>query len=145
MESVRLDKYLWAIRVYKTRTDATDACKGGKVRINGLDVKPSKEVKVGDVLTIRKGAVTYTYKALELIDKRQGVKLVPQYAENLPLLCKHELPYLVVQLHNLHRLYEYGFSCCRLIVYESRQLALVGGTYSCATACYFRRGITAWL
>ena len=57
MESVRLDKYLWAIRVYKTRTDATDACKGGKVRINGLDVKPSKEVKVGDVLTIRKGAV----------------------------------------------------------------------------------------
>ena len=43
---VRLDKYLWAIRVYKTRTDATDACKGGKVRVNGLDVKPSREVKV---------------------------------------------------------------------------------------------------
>ena len=82
MESVRLDKYLWAIRVYKTRTDATDACKGGKVRINGLDVKPSKDVKVGDVLTIRKGAVTYTYKALELIDKRQGAQLVPRYAEN---------------------------------------------------------------
>ena len=83
MDSVRLDKYLWAIRVYKTRTDATDACKGGKVRINGLDVKPSKEVKVGDVLTIRKGAVTYTYKVLQLIDKRQGAKLVPNYAENL--------------------------------------------------------------
>ena len=82
MDSVRLDKYLWAIRVYKTRTDATDACKGGKVRINGLDVKPSKEVKVGDVLTIRKGAVTYTFKALELIDKRQGAQLVPRYAEN---------------------------------------------------------------
>ena len=72
MESVRLDKYLWAIRVYKTRTDATDACKGGKVRLNGLDVKPSKEVKVGDVLTIRKGAVTYTYKLCRESDSSGG-------------------------------------------------------------------------
>ena len=83
MESVRLDKYLWAIRVYKTRTDATDACKGGKVRLNGYDVKPSKEVKPGDVIVARKGAVSYTYKVLQLIDKRQGAKLVPNYAENL--------------------------------------------------------------
>ena len=82
MESVRLDKYLWAIRVYKTRTDATDACKGGKVRLNGYDVKPSKEVKPGDVIVARKGAVSYTYKVLELVDKRQGAKLVPNYAEN---------------------------------------------------------------
>ena len=82
MDEVRIDKYLWAIRVYKTRTDATDACNGGKIRLNGADVKPSKHVKVGDVLTIRKGAVTYTYKALELIDKRQGAQLVPRYAEN---------------------------------------------------------------
>ena len=82
MESVRLDKYLWAIRVYKTRTDATDACKGGKVRLNGLDVKPSKEVKIGDVLTIRKGVATYTYKVLGLVDKRQGAKLVSEFAEN---------------------------------------------------------------
>ena len=83
MEAVRLDKYLWAIRVYKTRTDATDACKGGKVRVNGSDIKPSKGVKVGDVITARKGAVVYTYKVLELIDKRQGAKLVSRYAENL--------------------------------------------------------------
>ena len=82
MESVRLDKYLWAIRVYKTRTDATDACKGGKVRLNGLDVKPSKEVKVGDVLTVRKGVATYTYKVLDLVEKRQGAKLVSEFAEN---------------------------------------------------------------
>ena len=80
--TVRIDKYLWAIRVYKTRTDATDACKGGKVRLNGYDVKPSKEVRQGDVITARKGAVTYTYKVLDLIDKRQGAKLVPVYAEN---------------------------------------------------------------
>ena len=80
---VRIDKYLWCIRAFKTRSDATDACKGGKVRVNGDDIKPSKDVKVGDVIVVRKGAVTYTYKVLELIDKRQGPKLVSQYAENL--------------------------------------------------------------
>lgn len=83
MDELRIDKYLWSIRVYKTRTDATDACKGGKVRVNGADIKPSKGVKVGDVITARKGAVVYTYKVLELVDKRQGAKLVPRYAENL--------------------------------------------------------------
>lgn len=83
MDELRIDKYLWSIRVYKTRTDATDACKGGKVRVNGSDIKPSKGVKVGDMITARKGAVMYTYKVLELIDKRQGAKLVPRYAENL--------------------------------------------------------------
>ncbi len=83
MEEVRLDKYLWSIRVYKTRSEATTACNGGKVRLNGSDVKPSKAVKVGDVIVVRKGPVTYTYKAISLVDKRQGPKLVPQYAENL--------------------------------------------------------------
>lgn len=83
MEEVRIDKYLWAIRVYKTRSEATDACKGGKIRLNGGDVKPSKAVKAGDVIVARKGAVTYTYKVLQLIDKRQGARLVPLYAENL--------------------------------------------------------------
>ena len=83
MEEVRIDKYLWAIRIYKTRIEATDACKGGKVRVNGADTKPSKTVKVGDTIVARKGAVVYTYKVLQLIDKRQGAKLVPNYAENL--------------------------------------------------------------
>lgn len=83
MDEVRIDKYLWSIRVYKTRSEATDACKGGKVRINGGDTKPSKTVKVGDTVVARKGAVTYTYKVLQLVDKRQGAKLVPVYAENL--------------------------------------------------------------
>ena len=83
MEEVRLDKYLWSIRAYKTRSEATTACNGGKVRLNGADVKPSKAVKVGDVIVVRKGPVTYTYKVLALVDKRQGPKLVPQYAENL--------------------------------------------------------------
>lgn len=83
MEEVRIDKYLWSIRVYKTRTDATDACKGGKVRVNGADIKPSKAVKVGDMIVARKGPVTYTYKVVQLVDKRQGAKRVPEYAENL--------------------------------------------------------------
>jgi ribosome-associated heat shock protein Hsp15 len=83
MTEVRIDKYLWSIRVFKTRSEATDACKGGKIRLNGADTKPSKMVKVGDTIVARKGAVTYTYKVLDLIDKRQGPKLVPNYAENL--------------------------------------------------------------
>lgn len=83
MNELRIDKYLWAIRVFKTRSEATDACKGGKIRVNGADTKPSKPVKPGDTIVARKGAVTYTYKVLELIDKRQGAKLVPKYAENL--------------------------------------------------------------
>ena len=83
MAEVRIDKYLWSIRVYKTRSEATDACKGGKVKANGSDIKPSKVVKVGDMITARKGPVTYTYRVLDLIDKRQGPKLVPNYAENL--------------------------------------------------------------
>ena len=82
-EETRIDKYLWAIRVFKTRSDATDACKGGKVRVNGSDIKPSKNVRTGDVISVRKGAVTYTYRIIAVIDKRQGAKLVPQYAENI--------------------------------------------------------------
>lgn len=79
----RIDKYLWAIRVFKTRTEATDACKGGKIKVNGSDIKPSRMIKAGDTISARKGAITYTYKVIEPIEKRQGAKLVPQYAENL--------------------------------------------------------------
>lgn len=83
MDSTRIDKYLWAIRVYKSRTDATDACKGGKVKLNGQDVKPAREVKPGDLVTARKGQVLFTFRVLDLIDKRVGASLVPRYAENL--------------------------------------------------------------
>ena len=83
MEGVRIDKYLWAIRVFKTRTDATDACKGGKVKIGTVNAKPSRDVQVGEVIDVRKGAVTFTYKVLQLVDHRLGAKLVPEYAQNL--------------------------------------------------------------
>lgn len=82
-DSTRIDKYLWAIRVFKTRTDATDACKGNKITLNGQEVKPSREVKAGDIIDVRKGAVHFTYKVLVPIDKRQGAKLVAEFAENL--------------------------------------------------------------
>lgn len=83
MEEVRIDKYLWAIRAFKTRTEAADACNGGKIRLNGNDVKPSKPVHIGDTLTVRKGSVLYTYRAVALTDKRQGAAKVPEYAENM--------------------------------------------------------------
>lgn len=82
-EGTRIDKYLWAIRVFKTRTDATDACKGGKVRLNGNDVKPSRTVACGDIINVRKGAILYSYKVVATIEKRVGAKLVPEYAENI--------------------------------------------------------------
>ena len=82
-DSVRLDKYVWAIRCYKTRSEATDACNGNKVQINGSPAKPSKAVKVGDMVSVRKGSVQFTYKVLQLSENRMGAKLVPDFAENL--------------------------------------------------------------
>ena len=83
MDDSRIDKYLWAIRAFKTRSDATDACKGGRVKVGGQNVKPSKEVKTGDVIQVRKGAIQFTYKVLKPLEHRVGAKLVPEYAENL--------------------------------------------------------------
>ena len=82
-DSVRIDKYLWAIRVFKTRGDATDACKGNKVRVGGSPAKPSKEVKPGEIIAIQKGTVRYSYRVVRLLENRVGAQLVPDYAENL--------------------------------------------------------------
>ena len=83
MDSVRIDKYLWAIRAFKTRSEATEACKGGRVKVGGLNAKPSRDVSPGEVITIRKGAITYTYKVLRPLEVRVGAKLVSDYAEDL--------------------------------------------------------------
>lgn len=83
MDSVRVDKFLWAIRAFKTRTEATDACKGNRVTVLGDAVKPSREVKAGDVIDVRKGAVKYTYKVVSPLEKRVGAKEVKKYAENI--------------------------------------------------------------
>lgn len=83
MEDVRIDKYLWAIRVFKTRTDAADACKGGKVKVGTVNAKPSRLVQPGDILNVRKGAVTFVYKVIQPTEHRVGAKLVSDFAENL--------------------------------------------------------------
>jgi ribosome-associated heat shock protein Hsp15 len=80
---VRVDKYLWAMRIYKTRSIATDACKCGRVKINGVEVKPSRMFHVGDVFTVRKGPITYTYRILQLWGNRLGAKMVPTYLEDI--------------------------------------------------------------
>ncbi len=82
-QEVRIDKYLWSIRVYKTRTEAADACRSGKVQVNGIEVKASRDIKAGDVITVRKGSVHFQYRVLVPVSNRQGAKLVPEFAENI--------------------------------------------------------------
>ena len=79
----RIDKFLWSIRVYKTRTEATEACKSGKVEVNGIEAKASRLVKAGDMITVRKGSVHFQYRVITPIGNRQGAKRVPEFAENL--------------------------------------------------------------
>ena len=79
MDEIRLDKYLWAVRVFKTRSDAADAIRNNRVLVNGSYAKPSREVKIGDHISVRRQAVTYQYKVLDLVSSRQGAKNVPQY------------------------------------------------------------------
>jgi len=82
-EVVRIDKFLWAVRIFKTRSEATDACKGNKVKVEGTNAKPSKMIKVGEIIIVRKAAIFYTFRVLKLIENRLGAKLVPEYLENL--------------------------------------------------------------
>ena len=83
MADVRIDKYLWAIRAFKTRSEAADACKGGRVKTGQGNAKPSKLVQAGDILHVRKGAITFVYKVVQPTEHRVGPKLVPNFAENL--------------------------------------------------------------
>lgn len=81
---VRIDKWLWSVRIFKSRTIATDACKGGKVKLNGtVNAKPSSMVQKGDVLTIRKNGFDFQFKVLELIEKRVSATLAQQCYENI--------------------------------------------------------------
>lgn len=80
---VRIDKWTWAMRIFKTRTIAADACKKGRVMINDIPVKPSHTVKVGDIVKVRKPPITYSFRVLALTENRLGAKLVPEYLENV--------------------------------------------------------------
>lgn len=79
----RIDKYLWAVRVFKTRSIATEACKKGRVLIEGTTVKPSREVKVEDVINVKKNRIIYTYRVIEPIEKRVSAKLATEYVEDI--------------------------------------------------------------
>lgn len=91
MNEVRIDKWMWATRIFKTRSVAADACKKGRVMMSGVAVKPSRMVKVGDVIQVRKPPVTFSFKVLELAQNRMGAKLVPQYMENVTPLEQYEI------------------------------------------------------
>lgn len=79
----RIDKWLWAVRLFKTRSQASDACRSGKVTIEDQAVKPSRETKVGNVIVLRQGPLTKTVRVKELLKSRVGAKLVPDYMEDL--------------------------------------------------------------
>lgn len=74
---------MWATRIFKTRTIAAEACKKNRVMINGVNVKPSRMIKLGDVVQVRKPPITYSFKVLGLTERRMGAKLVPEYLENV--------------------------------------------------------------
>ncbi len=87
----RLDKWLWAARIFKTRSLAADACKNGRVAINGAQAKPARTVKPGDEVSVRKPPVTYTFRVLQTIEKRVGAKLLPDVLENITSPEQYEL------------------------------------------------------
>ena len=82
-DSVRIDKWLWAVRIFKTRSDAAEACRTNRVTLNGSYTKPSREIKPGDTVTVRKTLVTYSFRVLALVSSRQGAKNVPEYMEDI--------------------------------------------------------------
>ena len=87
----RIDKWLWAARIFKTRTIAADACKNGRVTLKGERVKPSRNIKVGDVIDVRKPPLTYTFRVKRALENRVGAKLVPEIMENITSPDQYEL------------------------------------------------------
>lgn len=91
MGEARIDKWMWAVRIFKTRTIAAEACKKGRVSINGAQAKAARAVKPGDVIQIRKPPITYSFKVLQAIEKRVGAKLVAEMMENVTTPDQYKL------------------------------------------------------
>ena len=91
MPEARIDKWMWAVRIFKTRTIAAEACKKGRVTINGALVKAARMVKPGDVIQVKKPPITYSFKVLQSIEKRIGAKLVPEMMENVTTPDQYEI------------------------------------------------------
>lgn len=91
MSEARVDKWLWAVRIFKTRTIAAEACKKGRVMINGSQIKASRMIKPGEVIQVKKPPITYSFKVLQTIEKRVGAKLVHEMMENVTTPDQYEL------------------------------------------------------
>ena len=91
MEEVRIDKWLWATRIFKSRTIAVEACKKGRIMIQNVTVKPSRMIRMGEVIQVKKPPIVYSFKVLALADKRMGAKLVPEYMENVTTPDQYEI------------------------------------------------------
>ena len=89
--TARIDKWLWAARIFKTRSIAADACKNGRVSIAGVCVKPSRPLKIGEIVDVKKPPVTYSFRVLKPIEQRVGAKLVPEVYENVTDPKQYEL------------------------------------------------------
>ena len=89
--TARIDKWLWAARIFKTRTVASDACKNNRISVNGISVKPSHMIKAGDHVAVKKSPITYTFKVLMCIEQRIGAKFVPQIYQNVTDPKQYEL------------------------------------------------------
>ncbi|MES5135916.1 RNA-binding S4 domain-containing protein [Prevotella amnii] len=87
----RIDKWLWAARIFKTRSLAANACKNGRVTVAGVSRKPSHNIKVGDVVSVKKAPITYSFKVLKTIEQRVGAKLIPEVYENVTDAKQYEL------------------------------------------------------
>ncbi len=90
-ETARIDKWLWAARIFKTRSLAADACKNGRVSVNGTNVKPSRTLKIGEVVAVRKAPVTFSFKVINAIETRVGARLIAQVYENVTDAKQYEL------------------------------------------------------
>jgi ribosome-associated heat shock protein Hsp15 len=82
-KKVRIDKWLWAVRIYKTRNIAAEACRKGRILVNGMEAKPSRDIRINDIILVRKLPAIFTYKVLGLIEKRQSVKIANDCLEDL--------------------------------------------------------------
>lgn len=103
MASVRIDKWLWAVRVFKTRTQASDACRGGKVKIDGQNAKPSREVVEGDIISIQSGIMKKTLKVIKPARNRVAAKFVPDLALDMTPPEEYEKLDMLRQLNHEKR------------------------------------------
>lgn len=99
MDSIRIDKWLWAVRLFKTRTQASDACKGGKIKIAGQNAKPSREIKKGDEIEVQLAAIRRKVRVKELLKNRVAAKLVNDYLEDLTSPEEYEKLEMMKQLN----------------------------------------------